>query len=295
MATFGTVAKAVRAAGLASALGAPIVVDGRAWGMIVVGVRQRSEALPRFTSWYTSRTLTSAVPTDEIESRLAAFTELVGTAISRAQAHAEVLASRARIIEAADDARRRIERDLHDGTQQRLVALALHVQRLRADLGVDDEVAQAALERMEDELKSVIDEVQELSRGVHPAQLAEGGLRPALRALARRSPIPVEVRVDVPERPQASVETAVYYVVSEALANAIKHAHASSVFITVAGDSERIRATVVDDGVGGAVVDAGSGLAGLRDRVDALAGSLDVVSPSDGGTTISVELAVAAP
>jgi signal transduction histidine kinase len=293
-ATRGTVAEAVRTAGLASALGAPIVVDGNAWGMIIVGLRQRREALPRFTSWYTSRTLASSVPTDEIESRLASFTELVGTAISRAQAHAEVLASRARIVEAADDARRRIERDLHDGTQQRLVALALHLQRLRADLPAEDQVTDTAFEQMERELKSVIDEVQELSRGVHPAQLAEGGLRPALRALGRRSPIPVEVSVDVPERPQASVETAVYYVVSEALANAIKHSGATSVFVTVVGDSDTLRATVTDDGVGGAAIGAGSGLTGLRDRVDALAGRLEVVSPLEGGTTVSVELPIAA-
>jgi signal transduction histidine kinase len=292
-ATRGTVAEAVRAAGLASAVAAPIVVDGEAWGMIVVGLRQRTEALPRFTSWYTSRMLASSVPSDEIEARLASFTELVGTAISRAQAHEEVLASRARIVEAADEARRRIERDLHDGTQQRLVALALHLQRLRADVPADEQVIRPALEQVERELKSVIDEVQELSRGVHPAQLAEGGLRPALRALARRSPIPVEVNVDVPERPPASVETAVYYVVSEALANAIKHSRATSLVVTVAGDPAAVRATVADDGVGGAEIGLGSGLTGLSDRVDALAGRLDVVSPRGGGTTISVELPMA--
>jgi signal transduction histidine kinase len=275
--------------------GAPIVVDGNVWGMVVVGLRQRREALPRFTAWYTSRMLSSSVPSEEIESRLASFTELVGTAISRVEAHAEVIASRVRIVEAGDEAMRRIERDLHDGTQQRLVALALHLQRVRTDVPAEERDTHAALEQIERELKSVIDEVQELSRGVHPAQLAEGGLRPALRALARRSPIPIDLSVDVPERPPASVETAVYYVVSEALANAIKHSQATSLVVTVALDSGAIRASVVDDGVGGAVLGAGSGLTGLSDRVDAFAGRFELVSPSGGGTTIFVELPVGAP
>ena len=291
--THGVVADAVRAAGLASAIGAPIVVDGEVWGMVRVGLRPRREALPVFTGWYTSRMLSSSVSNEEVESRLASFTDLVGTAISRAQAQAELIASRARIVEAGDDARRRIERDLHDGTQQRLVALALHLQRLRADVPVAEHATQEGLEQVERELKSVIEEVQDLSRGVHPAQLAVGGLRPALRALARRSPIPVDVSVDVPERPPASIETALYYVVSEALANAIKHSRATSVSVTVVGDSS-VRATVADDGVGGAETGAGSGLTGLSDRVDALAGDFSVVSPRGGGTTISVELPVAA-
>ena len=294
-----SLAAAVRAARapvrLDNFFGAPIVVDGDVWGMVVVGLRQRREALPRFTAWYTSRMLSSSVPSEEIESRLASFTELVGTAISRAEAHAEVIASRARIVEAGDEAMRRIERDLHDGTQQRLVALALHLQRVRADAPTEERDTYAALGHVELELKSVIDEVHELSRGVHPAQLAEGGLRPALRALARRSPIPIDLNVDVPERPTASVETAVYYVVSEAIANAIKHSQATSLFVTVTLDSGAIRATVADDGVGGAEIGAGSGLTGLSDRVDALAGRFEVVSPPAGGTTISVELPAAAP
>jgi signal transduction histidine kinase len=291
--THGIVSDAVRAAGLASAIGAPIVVDGEVWGMVRVGLRQRREALPVFTGWYTSRMLSSSVSNEEVESRLASFTDLVGTAISRAQAQAELIASRARIVEAGDDARRRIERDLHDGTQQRLVALALHLQRLRADVPVAEHATQEGLEQVERELKSVIEEVQDLSRGVHPAQLAVGGLRPALRALARRSPIPVDVSVDVPERPPESIETAMYYVVSEALANAIKHSQATSVSVTVVGDSRSVRATVADDGVGGAETGAGSGLTGLSDRVDALAGLFSVVSQRGGGTTISVELPVA--
>jgi signal transduction histidine kinase len=290
----GLVAEAARAAGLASAIGAPIVVDGDVWGMVRVGLRQRREALPHFTSWYTSRMLSSSVSGEEIESRLASFTELVGTAISRAQVQAELIASRARIVEAGDEARRRIERDLHDGTQQRLVALTLHLQRLREDVPVAERATQEGLEQVESELKSVIEEVQELSRGVHPAQLAIGGLRPSLRALARRSPIPVDVSVDVPERPPASVETAVYYVVSEALANAIKHSRATSVSVTVVGDSRSVRATVADDGLGGAETGAGSGLTGLSDRVDALAGAFSLVSPRGGGTTITVDLPVAA-
>src|SRR5581483_9234796 len=159
---------------------------------------------------------------------------------------------------------------------------------------VEDAATQAGLEHVVRELKAVIDDVQKLSRGLHPAHLAEGGLRPALRALARRSPIPVDVRVDIADRPPASIETAVYYVVSEAIANAIKHSEASSLVVDLVGDSTAIRATVADDGVGGAEIGAGSGLTGLSDRVDALAGRFHVVSPRGGGTTISVELPVAA-
>ena len=294
--TSGTVAEAVRAAGLASATGAPIVVDGDVWGMIMVGLRHRREALPVFRGWYTSRMLSSAVSGEEIESRLASFADLAGTAISRAQAQSELIASRARIMEAGDEAMRRIERDLHDGTQQRLVALSLRLQQLHADVPADEGAVLAGLEQVERELTAVIEEVQELSRGVHPAQLRVGGLRPSLRALARRSPIPVDVTVDVPERPPASVETAVYYVVSESLTNAIKHSRASSVSVTVVGDSQSVCATVADDGVGGAERGAGSGsgLTGLSDRVNALSGRLSVVSPRGGGTTISVELPVAA-
>jgi signal transduction histidine kinase len=293
-ATHGIVSDAVRAAGLVSAIGAPIVVDGEVWGMIRVGLRQRRAALPVFTGWYTSRMLSSSMSNEEVESRLASFTDLVGTAISRAQAQAELIASRARIVEAGDEARRRIERDLHDGTQQRLISLTLHVQRLRAEVTVAERSTREGLVNVERELKSVIEEVQKLSRGVHPAQLAVGGLRPALRALARRSPIPVDVSVDVPERPPASVETALYYVVSEALANAIKHSRATSVSVTVVADSRTVRATIADDGEGGAETGTGSGLTGLSDRVAALAGHFSVVSPRGGGTTISVDLPVAA-
>jgi signal transduction histidine kinase len=281
-----------RAEGLAAAIGAPIVVDGDAWGAVMVRLRRPRTDMPLFTGWYTSRMLSASMSSGEIETRLASFTELVGTAISRAQAQAELIASRARIVEAGDEAMRRIERDLHDGTQQRLVALALHLQRLRAELPVAQRDVHAGLGQVERELKAVIEEVQELSRGVHPAQLAAGGLRPSLRALARRSPIPVDVSVDVPERPPASVETALYYVVSESLANAIKHSQATSVSVTVVGDPRSIRATVADSGVGGAEIGAGSGLAGLSDRVDALAGQLSIVSPRGRGTIISVDLPV---
>jgi signal transduction histidine kinase len=238
--------------------------------------------------------LSSSATAAEIESRLTAFTELAGIAISRAQAHSELLASRVRIVEAGDEARRRIERDLHDGTQQRLVALALHLQQLRGDIPEADQAARDELERIEGELRSVVDEVRELSRGVHPAQLTLGGLPPSLSALARRSPIPVELEVDVPQRPPAAVETAVYYVVSEALANAIKYSDASRVTVTVVGDPASLRATVADNGQGGAEVGAGSGLTGLTDRVAALGGRFSVASPRGGGTTVAVELPVAA-
>ena len=161
---------------------------------------------------------------------------------------------------------------------------------MRAGIPAAEEATLAGLDQVERELKAVNEEVQELSRGVHPAQLAQGGLLPSLRALARRSPIPVDVTVDVADRPPASVETAIYYVVSEAITNAIKHSGATAVSVTVVADATAVCATIADDGVGGAEVGVGSGLTGLSDRVAALAGRCSVVSPRGGGTTISLEL-----
>jgi signal transduction histidine kinase len=196
-------------------------------------------------------------------------------------------------VTAGDEARRRLERDLHDGTQQRLLALRLDLQRIRGTIPEDEDVTRSGLETAEQDLESVLEEVREFSRGIHPGHLARGGLGPSLRALGRRSPIPVEVEVDLDERPPAPIETAVYYVVSEAIANAIKHSGASVVSVKVVSDGLVLRATIVDDGVGGAPVDqprTGSGLTGLSDRVEALGGGFVVESPAGGGTTISIEL-----
>ncbi|GAA2879173.1 ATP-binding protein [Actinoplanes cyaneus] len=191
----------------------------------------------------------------------------------------ELIKSRARIVAAADEARRRIERDLHDGAQQRLVALAL---RLRTS-AIDQQAAAG-------DLLEVIDELRELSRGIHPAVLSDSGLRPALRALGRRSPLPVEVDVRLDARPPEQVEVCAYYVVSEMLTNAVKHADATTVAVTVEPDGDAVSLTVRDDGIGGADPARGTGLVGLKDRVEALGGTLEVRSPAGEGTTVTCRL-----
>jgi signal transduction histidine kinase len=203
---------------------------------------------------------------------------------------AELAASRARIVAAADRERRRIERDLHDGIQQRLVALVLDVRAVEAGLPPDSADVRVQLGRTADGLAATLDELRELSRGIHPAILSEGGLAPALKALTRRSSIPAELAADVPTRLPAPVEVAAYYVVSEALANAAKHAEASAVHIDVHLSDGCLRLSVRDDGVGGAALGSGSGLVGLTDRVEALGGTLSINSPPGVGTTLIAEL-----
>jgi signal transduction histidine kinase len=209
-------------------------------------------------------------------------------ASSMQQSRDELAASRARIVAAGDQARRHIERDLHDGIQQRLVSLVLDLRAIEAEVP-DGSVGQVA-----EGLAAALDELRELSRGIHPAILSEGGLVPALKALARRSAVPVELDLDVSSRPPEPVEVAAYYVVSEALANAAKHAEATVVGVTVHSDSERLTLRVHDDGVGGATPTPGSGLIGLEDRVEALGGTLTITSPPGEGTVLAVDLPLAA-
>jgi signal transduction histidine kinase len=254
-------------------VGVPVSVEGQLWGAIVVA----------FTG--------GEFPPADTESRLAGFTELVATAIANAEAQAEVTASRARIVAAADQARRRIERDLHDGTQQRLVSLAVKLRAAQAavppELGgqLDEAVAEAT---------GALEELNEIARGIHPAVLAKGGLRPALKALARRSPVPVDLRVRADGRLPEPVE--VYYIVAEALTNAAKHARASAVTVTVEADDADavLRLTVRDNGVGGADLAGGTGLAGLKDRVEALGGRIVLHSLRGAGTSLRAELPLTA-
>ncbi|GID27595.1 sensor histidine kinase [Paractinoplanes brasiliensis] len=246
----------------ATAVGVPIVVNGRLWGMFAVG------------------SVEGGLP-DDTETRMSDYTELVATAVADAQSRAELISSRARLVAAADEARRRIERDLHDGAQQRLVALALRL-RMAAQ---DDEVAEIG-----GDLMTVIDELRELSRGIHPAVLSENGLRPALRALARRSPLPVEVDVELPRRLPQPIEVGAYYVVSEVLTNAVKHAAAQVVEVWARAEDGSLRLRVHDDGSGGADFSGGTGLLGLKDRIEALGGTFDVSSPAGAGTTVSVRV-----
>jgi GAF domain-containing protein len=262
----------VRRLGFRSAVASPIVVEGAIWGAVVLG--SSGASFP-----------------PETEQRLDEFTELVATAISNATARADLVASRARIVFAGDEARRRIERNLHDGTQQRLIALGLDLQRARAAIPDDQLETHSELVGVEQDLEAILVDLRELSHGLHPSLLSRLGLGPSLQALARRSPIPVHLDVDLPERPAAPLETAMYYVVSEALTNAIKHSHASEISVTIT-TGEKLAVSIVDDGVGGADPSGGSGLTGLLDRIDALGGRFALESPPRGGTRISIELPV---
>jgi signal transduction histidine kinase len=204
---------------------------------------------------------------------------------------AEVRESRARIVEATDAERRRIERDIHDGAQQRLVALSLAIGRARVQLGpAADPNLEATLAQASDEVRSALAELRELARGIHPAILTEAGLVPAVRSLVDRSAVPAELNVELPGRLPGPVEATAYFVVSEALTNVAKHAAASSALVTLRADDGELIVEVRDDGCGGADPVRGSGLSGLRDRVEAVGGTLETVSPPGGGTTIRASL-----
>ena len=268
----GAFAKAGRGWGFRSAVGVPIRVEDRLWGVVTVAYGR------------------VAVLRADTEARLAGFTELVGTAIANAEAHSALAASRARIVAAADDARRRIERDLHDGAQQRLVTLVLRLREAKATAPTGTDALLGRLDEVADGLDAALEELREIARGIHPAVLANGGLRPALRALARRSPVPVDLRVQVAGRLPDPVEIAAYYVVSEALTNTARHASAAAVCVDVAVGDTMLRISVRDDGRGGADVAGGSGLTGLQDRVEALSGRITLHSPPGEGTALEVHI-----
>jgi signal transduction histidine kinase len=266
----GPVAASARHLGLVSLVASPIIVEGRLWGTLIVLAK---EPLPL-----------------DAEERLERFTELVATAIANADSRSELAASRRRIVAASDEARRRIERDLHDGTQQRLVSLGLAVRAAEADVPPDRGDLQGELSRVATGLADAVEELQEFSRGIHPAILSRGGLGPALRTLARRSPIPVELDITADTRLPEPIEVAAYFVASEALANATKHAQASRVDVSLATRNRSLLLSIRDDGVGGADPGRGSGLVGLTDRVEALGGSIRVRSRPGDGTHITAEL-----
>jgi signal transduction histidine kinase len=213
-------------------------------------------------------------------------------AASLEHSRAELAASRTRIVTASDQTRRRIERDLHDGIQQRLVSLGLEIRAVQAGVPAELPGLRGELDRLAGALGGAVDELRELSRGIHPAILSAGGLGPALRALARRSAVPVELEVPLQGRLPEPVEVAAYYVVSEALANAAKHPQASVVQVQARTADGRLYLLVGDDGAGGAEVGPGSGLIGLTDRVQALGGTITVTSPAGQGTTLQIELPI---
>ena len=268
----GAIAREAREVGIRSSVGCPIVVDGQLWGVIAAS-RKREDPFPPAT-----------------EAQIARFTELVATAVANAESRAELAASRARVVAAADQTRRRLERDLHDGAQQRLVSLALRLRMAATIIDPDLREVHQELAGVGAELDEVLGDLRELSRGIHPAILTEGGLGPALRTLARRSPVPVRLQVGTEGRLPERVEVTAYYVVAEALTNVAKHANASAVEVDVDGGDGLVRLAIRDDGVGGVDPTRGSGLVGLKDRVAAAGGSLRVDSHPGQGTSLLVEL-----
>jgi signal transduction histidine kinase len=226
---------------------------------------------------------------DQAEGRLAEFTELLGTAIANTQSRAELSASRARIVAAADETRRRLERDLHDGIQQRLVSLALKAGIIARTPRRVHEI-QGELSLLANGLGTALDELREVSHGIHPAILSEAGLGPALEALARRSAVPVELDLNLGPRLGEHVEAAGYYIASEAITNVAKHAQASVIDMRVDGCDGALALSISDDGIGGADPSRGSGIIGLKDRVEALGGTISVLSPPGHGTALHIQL-----
>jgi PAS domain S-box-containing protein len=264
----------LRKLGVRSTVGAPIIVAGRLWGVAGIASTQADRLAP------------------DIEARIADFTELVATAIANAQTRAELTASRVRIVAAADDARRRFERDLHDGAQQRLVALGLELRAMAAGPPIEARALDQQISRIVDGLTAVSKEIQEISRGIHPAILSNGGLGPALKALARRSTVPAELQVSVDRRLPDSAEVAAYYIVAEALTNAAKHAQASQVNVRAEIRSGDLHLAIRDDGIGGANTAKGSGLIGLVDRVEACGGAMRIFSEPGAGTSLDARIPI---
>ena len=267
----GAFAVKARELGLHSVAGAPIIVDGDVWGLVTVA--STDGPLP-----------------DRTEDRLAEFTELLGTAIANTQSRTELSASRARIVAAADETRRRLERDLHDGIQQRLVSLALKARTIETMTPQPAGEIQGELSLLADGLGTALDELREISHGIHPAILSEAGLGPALEALARRSAVPVDLDLNLGPRLGEHVEAAGYYIASEAITNVAKHARASVIDMRVDGCDGALILSISDDGIGGADPSRGSGIIGLKDRVEALGGTISVLSPPGHGTALHVQL-----
>jgi signal transduction histidine kinase len=268
----GSLAETIRGMGLCSGVSVPIVVGGRVWGTAGAG---------------------SAAPMPPgTEAQMADFADLVATAIANAATRDELIASRARIVAAADDARRRLERDLHDGAQQRLVSLGLKVRLAEASVLPEQIDLRNELCGIASGLSEVSKDLQEISRGIHPAIQSRGGLGPALQALARRCPVPVNLEMAVEGRLPEPVEVAAYYVVAEALTNAAKYAQASQVSVCAEAKGANLSLSIHDDGIGGADTHKGSGLIGLKDRVEVLGGDVQITSPPGGGTSLRIAIPV---
>ena len=271
----GTLAATVHSAGYRAAVAAPVNVGGHVWG-VLAAASTSDDPLP-----------------DGIEQQLRDFADLVAQALANADAYEKLAASRARLVEVGDAERQRLERNLHDGAQQRLVSVALALSLVNARLESDPQGTRELLTTAQADLAHGLNELRELARGIHPVVLTERGLSAALDALVARAPIPVEVTMLPDERLAAPVEAAMYYVVAESITNVAKYAHASSASVSIAHVNGAATVTVSDDGVGGADPASGSGLRGLAARVEALNGHLDVDSPRGGGTRIKAEIPLA--
>ncbi len=264
------------------------LVDGVRSGLGVDGyetVRMRQDGTPVAVAISTAPVHDAS---GQVVSHMAVFSDIS----DRKRQEEELRASRARLVEAADDARRKLERNLHDGAQQRLVALSVSLRLAESKLSGDTETAASILAGARDELTHALEDLRELARGIHPAVLTDRGLAAAVEALVARSPLPVEADVEPLPLPPA-VEAAAYYVVAEALTNVVKYAQASYAVVRIAGENGKLAVTVGDDGVGGADPTTGSGLRGLADRVAALDGSLSIASPPGGGTAVRAEIPLA--
>jgi signal transduction histidine kinase len=268
----GEAARMTREAGYLSSVVGSIVAGGRTWGALFV-----FSPRPRYFG-------------PDAERRLADFTELVALALEAAEAHAQLTASRTRIAEASVAERRRLERNLHDGAQQRLVTLALHLRMAQERLADDPKAAEAMLAGVGEDLKLALEDLRELARGLHPAVLTDHGLAPALTSLANRAPFPVEIAGVPSSRLGETVEAAVYYVVAESLTNAAKHAGASEARVQLSETGETLVVEIRDNGSGGANLSGGSGIRGLADRIEALGGQFELQSPALAGTVIRAEL-----
>jgi signal transduction histidine kinase len=263
--------------GIHSALASPVFVEGRLWGLMIAFAGGEGLA------------------PEAGQARMVAFTELVAMAVANSESRAQLAASRARVVAAADESRRRIERDLHDGTQQRLISLALEMRAAAARIPPGQAGLRREWEQAAQNLSDVVEELRELSRGLHPAILETGGLAPALRALARRSAVPVDLSISVRGRVPHQAGITAYYIVSEALTNAARHARASRVRVEAGMTDGMLRLLVRDDGVGGADPARGSGLLGLSDRVEAIGGRIEIASPPGGGTSLLAMIPVPPP
>jgi signal transduction histidine kinase len=264
----------LRSYGIRHVVACPITVEDRLWGAMSIMFRD------------------SEPPPKDTEEHMREFVELAACTIAQAESRAELIASRARVVASSDAARRRLERDLHDGAQQHLISLGLELRAAEADLPPEQEELRTWLSTTAQELSDVLAELQQISHGLHPAILARGGLEAALTALARRSPVPVELHINALRRLPEQIEATIYYIVSEALTNVLKHANASVMHVDLTMEDQRLRLPIRDDGHGGADLGRGSGLIGLTDRVAALDGTMQVTSPIGEGTSLLITIPI---